>query len=76
MFNETYVEEVPAFQRRMHCIHCDKIFIKQAPEQLACTDCEDQWLETLVAEDEDGEWQANRMAWQLRRDYEQSLGVI
>ena len=76
MLNEKYVDEVPAFQRRMHCIHCDRIFIKQAPEQLACMNCEDQWLETLVAEDEEAEWQANRTAWQIRRDYEQALGVI
>jgi len=76
MLNEKYVDEVPAFQRRMHCIHCDKLFIKQAPEQQACINCEDQWLETLVAEDEEAEWQANRVAWQIRRDYEQALGVI
>lgn len=75
MMNEKYVDEVPAFQRRMHCLHCDKIFIKQAPEQLACSDCEDQWLESLVAENEEEEYQATRVAFQLRRDYEQMLGV-
>ncbi len=76
MLNEKYVDEVPAFQRRMHCIHCDKQFIKQAPEQQACMDCEDQWLETLTAEnDEEDDWRAQRMVWQIRRDYEESLGV-
>lgn len=76
MLNEKYVDEVPAFERRMHCIHCDKLFIKQAPEQLACSDCEDQWLESLVAENEEDDWFAQRAAWQIRRDYEQALGVL
>ena len=73
MLNEKYVDEVPAFQRRMHCIHCDKLFIKQAPEQLACMNCEDQWLETLVAEDEEEELEAQKLIWQIRRDYEESV---
>ena len=75
MLNEKYVDEVPAFERRVHCIHCDKIFIKQAPEQQACSDCEDQWLESLIAEGDEEEWQAQRIAFQIRRDYEQMLGV-
>jgi hypothetical protein len=75
MMNEKYVDEVPAFQRRMHCMHCDKIFIKQAPEQQACEDCEEQWLESLVAENDDEEWEASRVAFQIRRDYEEALGV-
>jgi len=53
------------------------MFIKQAPEQLACTDCEDQWLESLVAENDEGDdWFANKIAWQIRRDYEDALGVL
>lgn len=76
MLNEKYVDEVPAFQRRMHCVNCDKQFIKQAPEQQACTDCEDQWIESLVAEDQDDEFEAQRLIWQIRRDYEESVGVL
>lgn len=75
MMNEKYVDEIPAFERRMRCGQCDKIFIKQAPEQQVCANCEDRWLESLVAENDDEEWQASRVALQIRRDYEDALGV-